>query len=322
MRGRGQECWSRWRVIKTRFKTFQNLTLHLKLATPPVGTWGSSAVKKQEKTQIQAILITYVCTSGHEKSSHCWFPKAKKRLFLEQDFFCGNTRVHTPCEFRCQTIILFLTGHLDEHPDPSQSVQIPSKSNHPQASLSPTWSTSEKEYFRKFSFFDWCFLNFILGMPFWTVTLTFYCRFEALEQLVLADRAEWKDILAKITIHDQTLYECLQLIHTNKDGCNNDEINKRIDNGRWNSTETARRHWLSTFSTLPADKQKMVLNNVQSSLGANLSDVKQDTSSSVATTGFVPVVLDQSVLYVRPQIFTARKTLLEIICFQQVLLVE
>lgn len=121
-------------------------------------------------------------------------------------------------------------------------------------------------------------------------------EFEALEQLVLADRAEWKDILAKITIHDQTLYECLQLIHTNKDGCNNDEINKRIDNGRWNSTETARRHWLSTFSALPADKQKMVLNNVQSSLGANLSDVKQDTSSSVATTGFVPVVLDQSVL--------------------------
>jgi len=121
-------------------------------------------------------------------------------------------------------------------------------------------------------------------------------EFEALEQLVLADRAEWKDILAKISISDQTMYECLQLVHTNKNGCNNAEIKKRIDAYQWNGTEIARRHWLSVFSTLTAEKQKQVLSDLQTSLGANLSDVKQDTSSSVATAGFVPVVLDQSVL--------------------------
>jgi len=92
------------------------------------------------------------------------------------------------------------------------------------------------------------------------------------------------------------LYECLSLLHTDKDGSNKAEIEKKIHGSTWTDLTLTQRYWLSAFKGLPAENQKRILDVLGKALGASLHDVKQDTSSSVATVGFVPKVLDQSEL--------------------------
>ena len=130
------------------------------------------------------------------------------------------------------------------------------------------------------------------------LTLRYFGRFEALEQLVLADRSQWKTILAKISINNSSLYNFLHLIHTNKNGCNSAEIEKIISQRDEPETQLRHRHFMDVFDKLPEGSRSELLSDLTSHMSLSLYDTKQDTSSSVATVGFVPVLLDQSVAYV------------------------
>jgi hypothetical protein len=120
-------------------------------------------------------------------------------------------------------------------------------------------------------------------------------EFEALEQLVLADRSQWKTILAKISINNSSLYNFLHLIHTNKNGCNSAEIEKIISQRDEPETQLRHRHFMDVFDKLPEGSRSELLSDLTSHMSLSLYDTKQDTSSSVATVGFMPVLLDQSV---------------------------
>ena len=108
----------------------------------------------------------------------------------------------------------------------------------------------------------------------------------------MADRSQWKDILAKISISSPNLYKFLALLHTNKDGQNDSEIQKILD--RRDEPESALRHryYMSVFDKLDKSKKEALLRELTSHMSLSLYDTKTDTSSSYATTDFVPKTFD------------------------------
>jgi hypothetical protein len=125
---------------------------------------------------------------------------------------------------------------------------------------------------------------------------------------VLADRDQWKAVLAKISINSPRLYEFLHLIHTNKKGSNDTAIQEIIDRNDEPERALRYRFYLSSFDKLSESRRSTILDQIRSQMSLSLYDTKTDVSTSYATTDFVPRILDQSKLYVSRK--TAFKSLL------------
>lgn len=131
-----------------------------------------------------------------------------------------------------------------------------------------------------------------------TTSLFLFRRFEALEQVVLADRSQWKSILSRISIQEPDLYNFLYLIHTNQNGSNDKEIESIISRNGEPESALRRRHFMGIFDKLSAKQRSDLLEEIRSHLSLTLNDTKVDNSSSYAISDFVPRTFNQSTMYV------------------------